>query len=65
MNLLIPMSDQDKIFSLPNQYNIKQTSDENKEEYQRVWIISWFNTKFSEQTSKELYGRQSWELLMR
>ena len=28
-----------------------------------LWIISWFNTKFSEQTSKELYGRQSRELL--
>ena len=30
-----------------------------------LWIISWFNTKFSEQTSKELYGRQSRELLTR
>ena len=31
---LTPMGDQDKNFSLQYQYNIKQTSDENKEKYQ-------------------------------
>ena len=43
------MSDQDRI----SPYNIKQTSDENKEKYQ-LGIISWSNTKFSKLTSQEL-----------
>ena len=30
---LSPMSDQEQNFSLQYQYNIKQTSDENKEKY--------------------------------
>ena len=62
MNLLIPMSDQD-IISL---YQINTTSNRQVMRIKKnisVWIISWFNTKFSEQTSKELYGRQSRELL--
>ena len=46
-----------KNFSLQYQYNIKQTSDENKEKYQ-LGIINWSNTKFSMLTSQELYGRQ-------
>ena len=44
-------------FSLQNQYDIKQTSDENKEKY-LSGITCWFNTKFSELTLWELYGRQ-------
>ena len=59
-NLLSPMSDQDRI----SPYNIKQTSDENKENIDKG-IISWSNTKFSKLTSQELYGRQEGELLMR
>ena len=54
------MSDQDRI----SPYNIKQTSDENKEKYQ-LRVISWFNTKFFKLTSQELYGRQQGELTMR
>ena len=34
------------IFSLRFQYNIKQTTDENKENIIK-WIISWPNTNFS------------------
>ena len=33
LNPLSPMSDQEQNFSLQYQYNIKQTSDENKEKY--------------------------------
>ena len=58
------MSDQD-IISL---YQINTISNRQVMRIKKnisVWIISWFNTKFSEQTSKELYGRQSRELLMR
>ena len=44
-------------FSLQNQYDIEQTSDENKEKY-LSGITGWFNTKFSELTLWELYGRQ-------
>ena len=54
------MSDQDRI----SPYNIKQTSDENKEKYQ-LEVISWFNTKFFKLTSQKLYGRQQGELTMR
>ena len=54
------VSDQDRI----SPYNIKQTSDENKEKYQ-LEVISWFNTKFFKLTSQELYGRQQGELTMR
>ena len=53
------MSDQDRI----SPYNIKQTSDENKEINQI--FISWSNTKFSKPTSQEPYGRQLGELLIR
>ena len=53
LNPSTPVSDQDRI----SPYNVKQTSDENKKKYQ-LGIISWFNTKFSELTSQELYGRQ-------
>ena len=49
-------------FSLQYKYNIKQTSDENKEKYQ-LGDISWFNTKFSKLTSQELYGRIIYEIL--
>ena len=34
LNPLHPISDQDRISLYINQYNIKQTSDENKEKYQ-------------------------------
>lgn len=45
------MSDQDTI-SLYNifQYNIKQTSDGNKEKY-KLGLISWSSTKFSKPKS--------------
>ena len=33
-NLLTPVSDQDKNFSLQQQYNIRQACDENEEKYQ-------------------------------
>ena len=54
------MSDQDRI----SPYNIKQTSDENKEKYQ-LGFISWSNTKFFKLASQELYDRQQGELTMR
>ena len=40
-NLLSPTSDQDINFSLHYHYNIKQTSNENKEKYQLgdYWLI--------------------------
>ena len=34
VNLLTPMSDQEKNFSLQHQYNINQISDEEKDKYQ-------------------------------
>ena len=49
-------------FSLQYKYNIKQTSDENKEKYQ-LGDISWFNTKLSKLTSQELYGRIIYDIL--
>ena len=45
-------------FSLQYQYNIKQTSHENKEKNINNGIISSSNPKFSKLTSLELYGRQ-------
>ena len=53
MNLLIPMSDQarislDQINTIWNRQVMRIKKNSN------VWIISWFNTKFLEQTSKEL-----------
>ena len=48
LNPFIPMSDQHRI----SPYNIKQTSDEKREEYHKYqWVICWSNTKFSELTS--------------
>ena len=62
-----PKSDQDRISSHGNdvtayralryKYNIKQVGNENKKNI-NYGIISWSNTKFSELTSWELYGRQ-------
>ena len=49
MNLLIPMSDQDRI----SLYQINTTSNRQVMRIKKnisVWIISWFNTKFLEQT---------------
>ena len=60
LNPSTPVSDQDRI----SRYNIKQTSDENKEKYQ-LGVISLFNTKFVKLISQELYGRQQGELTMR
>ena len=54
------MSDQDRI----SPYNIKQTSNENKEKYQ-LGFISWSNTKFFKLASQELYDRRQGELTMR
>ena len=44
-------------FSLQYQYNMRQASDENKKNITKR-IVSWSNTKFSELTWSELYGRQ-------
>ena len=52
------MGDLDRISLYNNyQHNIKQTSNEKKKNLHQE-IIGWSNTKFSKQTSQELYGRQ-------
>ena len=55
INPLTPMSDQDRI----SPYNINKTSSRKVTRVKKNinWeIISWSNTKFSKQTSQELYG---------
>ena len=46
-----------KNFSSQYQYNIKQTSDENKEKYQ-LGDYKLIQYQISKLTSQELYGRQ-------
>ena len=46
-----------KNFSLQYQYNIKQTSDENREKYQ-LGDYKLIQYQISKLTSQELYGRQ-------
>ena len=50
------MIDPNRIYPY-NIISVTHISDENKE-IVYYGIIGWSNTKFSEQTSKELYGRQ-------
>ena len=53
VNLLTPMSDQDRISPYKINTNINHISDENKENI-NLGIISWSNTEFSELTLLEL-----------
>ena len=53
-------------FFLQFLYNIKQTSDENEEDYNSGdYHLIWYENKFSKLTPKELYGIQLGEVLMR